>query len=546
MIKNKSIKNLYSQYILPGHRIILFFAILASLFTTFVNIIFPYLLKKIIDLAEARNIPEFKFNVILFSILWLSTLIALYIYSYGLERIKVEVKKRLRLDLLRKLHTISYIKIISTPQGSYVQRILDDVDKIEPLIIETYLELITQTLLGIGALYFMLKMSVLLTVVSVLPLPIYIGLMILYQKKAQVMTQKRQEDYQHVVAFLDESISNTYIVRNLGIINKILEKFKTLYNIYLKSYIRLFLLNFYYGSLLNFLVSMGVQLFIIVLGAILILHGKLTTGSVIAFMLYVNFVKAPLQFILSFSTTIEPAKVSLSRVYEILKENETYYVDKLSSLKQSDGEYAIRIRNLNFGYEKEKLVIKGLNVEIRNGEWVCVVGESGMGKSTLLNILLKHFPIPNGKVFLFDKDINKMTIGEILALITLIEQEPQFFSDMSVYENLTLGKEISWDEIVKIADKIGMGQLLQKISKDKKILLKNSGLSGGEKKRLALLRGILRDTPIILMDEPTAFIDRKSALNILSKLKEALEGKTVIITAHDEKVISFCDKKIYI
>ena len=546
MIKNKSIKNLYSQYILPGHRIILFFAILASLFTTFVNIIFPYLLKKIIDLAEARNIPEFKFNVILFSILWLSTLIALYIYSYGLERIKVEVKKRLRLDLLRKLHTISYIKIISTPQGSYVQRLLDDVDKIEPLIIETYLELITQTLLGIGALYFMLKMSVLLTVVSVLPLPIYIGLMILYQKKAQVMTQKRQEDYQHVVAFLDESISNTYIVRNLGIINKILEKFKTLYNIYLKSYIRLFLLNFYYGSLLNFLVSMGVQLFIIVLGAILILHGKLTTGSVIAFMLYVNFVKAPLQFILSFSTTIEPAKVSLSRVYEILKENETYYVDKLSSLKQSDGEYAIRIRNLNFGYEKEKLVIKGLNVEIRNGEWVCVVGESGMGKSTLLNILLKHFPIPNGKVFLFDKDINKMTIGEILALITLIEQEPQFFSDMSVYENLTLGKEISWDEIVKIADKIGMGQLLQKISKDKKILLKNSGLSGGEKKRLALLRGILRDTPIILMDEPTAFIDRKSALNILSKLKEALEGKTVIITAHDEKVISFCDKKIYI
>lgn len=546
MIKNKSIKNLYSQYILPGHRIILFFAILASLFTTFVNIIFPYLLKKIIDLAEARNIPEFKFNVILFSILWLSTLIALYIYSYGLERIKVEVKKRLRLDLLRKLHTISYIKIISTPQGSYVQRLLDDVDKIEPLIIETYLELITQTLLGIGALYFMLKMSVLLTVVSVLPLPIYIGLMILYQKKAQVMTQKRQEDYQHVVAFLDESISNTYIVRNLGIINKILEKFKTLYNIYLKSYIRLFLLNFYYGSLLNFLVSMGVQLFIIVLGAILILHGKLTTGSVIAFMLYVNFVKAPLQFILSFSTTIEPAKVSLSRVYEILKENETYYVDKLSSLKQSDGEYAIRIRNLNFGYEKEKLVIKGLNVEIRNGEWVCVVGESGMGKSTLLNILLKHFPIPNGKVFLFDKDINKMTIGEILALITLIEQEPQFFSDMSVYENLTLGKEISWDEIVKIADKIGMGQLLQKISKDKKILLKNSGLSGGEKKRLALLRGILRDTPIILMDEPTAFIDRKSALNILSKLKEALEGKTVIITAHDEKVISFCDEKIYI
>jgi len=546
MIKNKSIKNLYSQYILPGHRIILFFAILASLFTTFVNIIFPYLLKKIIDLAEARNTPEFKFNVILFSILWLSTLIALYIYSYGLERIKVEVKKRLRLDLLRKLHTISYIKIISTPQGSYVQRILDDVDKIEPLIIETYLELITQTLLGIGALYFMLKMSVPLTIVSVLPLPVYIGLMILYQKKAQVLTQKRQQDYQHVVAFLDESISNTYIVRNLGIINKILERFKTLYNIYLKSYIRLFLLNFYYGSLLNFLVSMGVQLFIIVLGAILILHGKLTTGSVIAFMLYVNFVKAPLQFILSFSTTIEPAKVSLSRVYEILKENETYYVDKLSSLKQSDGEYAIRIRNLNFGYEKEKLVIKGLNVEIRNGEWVCVVGESGMGKSTLLNILLKHFPIPNGKVFLFDKDINKMTIGEILALITLIEQEPQFFSDMSVYENLTLGKEISWDEIVKIADKIGMGQLLQKISKDKKILLKNSGLSGGEKKRLALLRGILRDTPIILMDEPTAFIDRKSALNILSKLKEALEGKTVIITAHDEKVISFCDKKIYI
>ena len=543
---NKLIKKLYTQYILPKHKLILISVVLSALVTTFVNIIFPYLLKVIIDLAVARNIPGLKFNVILFAILWLLDLFIMYIYAYGLERIKVDVKKRLRMDLLRKLHTISYKEAISESSGSYLQKIIDDVDKIDPLIVETYLDLITQALMGIGALYFMLKMSTILTIVSILPLPLYLGLMMLYRKKAPVLTQLRQEDYQRVISFLDETISNTYIVRNFGIINKILRKFNSLYDIYIKSYIKLFLFNFFYGNVLNYLVSISVQLFIIVLGAVLILHGKLTAGSVIAFMVYVNYIKAPMQYILSFSTRIEPAKVSLSRIYDIINQKETYSLDKPLSLKQPKSEYALRVKNLTFEYDKGEPVIKNLNFEIKNGEWVCIMGESGMGKTTLLNILLKHFPVPDGKVFIFDKDVNKMDIGEILSLITLIEQEPQFFGDMSVYENLTVGREISWEEIEKIANKIGIGELLQKIPKDKKILLKNSGLSGGEKKRLSLLRGILRDTPIIIIDEPTAFVDRENALKILSNLKNILRGKTVIITTHDEKILSFCEKKIYI
>ncbi len=545
-MSSKTIKRFYAQYILPGHKLILFAVVISALVSTFINVVFPYLLKVIVDLAEAKNIPGLKFNVTIFAALWFLDMLIMYIYTYGLERIKVEVKKRLRMDILRKLHIIPYKEVISQSSGSYLQRIIDDVEKIDPLIIDTYLDLIAQTLMGLGALYFMLKMSALLTIVSIIPLPIYIGMMSLYQKRAPALTGKRQEDYQRVIGFLDESISNTYIVRNFGIVGKIIEKFKTLYDIYVKSYMKLFLFNFLYSKFLNYLVSVSVQLFIIVLGAVLVLHGKFTAGSVIAFMMYVNYVKAPLQYILSFSTSIEPAKVSLSRIYEILNKEETYRVDEVTSSGNRDGEYAIRTKDLTFEHEEGKPVIRNLDLEIKNGEWACILGESGMGKSTLLNILLKHFPVPDGRVFIFDRDINEMSVGEILSLISIIEQEPQFFGDMSVYENLTLGREVSWEEIERIADELGMSKLLRKISKDRKVLLKNSGLSGGEKKRLALLRGILRDTPIIMMDEPTAFVDRENALKILENLRKILRGKTVIITTHDEKVLPFCDRKISI
>jgi len=543
------LKVFYKKYILTKKHLILLLSILVfSLISSILQILIPYFLKGIMDFAIAGK-KNLMYNAIwLFGIAWILAVISAYIYGYCMEIIKVDIKGVLRKNLLRKLHTLLYSEVNKHTQGAYLQIILDDVDKIDPLIIDSYLNLGTMGFMALGALILMIKMSWILTIVSVLPVPLYMVLMVIYQKKAISLTQKRQRDYQNVIAFIDESIGNTYIVRNFGILHQILDLFTTFYNKYVKSYMDLFRVNFFYSSVLNTFLSIGVQFFIILFGAILILKGKLTAGIVLSFMIYVEYVRQPLDYILRFSTQVEPAKVSLKRIFQILNRESVYEpkTHSLSYLKRLPSDVpAVEIKNLYFSYENHP-VINNLSLTLKQGKWLCIIGESGRGKSTLLNILLKHYSVPDGKVFLLGEDINKMEVNDILSLITLIEQEPQFFSSMSIYENLTLGQDIPWEKVEEIAAKIGLKNLLNKISKNRKILLKNSGLSGGEKKRLSLLRGMLRNTPIVIIDEPTAFLDKDNAIRIMSKLKEFLKGKTVIITTHDEKILKLCDEKIFI
>ncbi len=547
--KGGSLKALYKRYILVRkHSIRLFSILVFAVISSILEVLIPYFLKGIMDFAIEGN-QKLMYKVIwIFGIAWVVAVVSAYIYGYFMEIIKVDVKKSLRKGLLRKIHTLMFSEVNRRTQGAYLQRIIDDVEKIDPLVIDSYLQLGTMVFVAIGSLVLMIKMSWILTIVSVAPIPLYFILMAVYQKKAALLTQKRQDDYQDLIAFVDESIGNTYIVRNFGILHRILDLFATFYDKYVSSYMELFKVNFFYSSVLNTFLSIGVHFFVILFGAILILKGKLTPGVVLSFMIYAQYVRQPLDYILTFSTQVEPAKVSLQRIFEILN-RESVYEPKgqtLSSLEQRvSNAPAIEIKHLSFSYDSEAIV-KDLNLKVEHGEWLCIVGESGRGKSTLLNILMRHYRVPDGKVYVFGKDINKMEVDEILGLITLIEQEPQFFGNMSIQENLTLGRDISWEKVEEIAEKIGVKNLIDKIPKDRKILLKNSGLSGGEKKRLALLRGILRDTPIVIIDEPTAFIDKENAIRIMQKIKEYLKGKTVIITTHDEKILKFCDKKIFI
>lgn len=543
--KENSIKTFLKDYVLAYNSITLIVLLIAGIYSTGFNIILPYLLKNMLDHAVSKNISAFTHNTLLFVILWLVSFPIMYISAFAGKKLKLNVKMRLRKELLKKIHVIPYKDAISKTQGAYLQVISDDVDKIEPLIIEAYLYLFLQILMAIGSLYFMLKINVLLTTISILPVPLYFYLLMAYQKKAGAFTQERQNAYQKVIEFLDESISNTYLVRNFGVLWNVLNAFKDIYESYIRRYLGLFKLNYWYNNILNYLLSMSVQLAVIIVGAVLVLHGKFTAGGVIAFMMYVNYIKAPLQYILTFGTTVEPAKVSLSRIYDILNKNDAYIVKKHSTLPKIEYKSpAIFIRNLSFSYDKGTKVIKGLNLRVEAGEWLCIVGESGIGKTTFLNLLLKHFPVGDGEIFIFSRDINQISIGKLNMLITLIEQEPIFFGNMSVYENLTLGKDIQLSRIVELSRAIGMEGLMNKLSESKKVLMKNSGLSGGEKKRLALLRGILKDAPIVIIDEPTAFLDRENIESILNGLRRVLEGKTVLMTTHDELVKKICDRSI--
>ena len=549
MAKNKKINNLlfrlYKDYIIPGKLLLIVLIIITGVILSLIQSLFPYYLRGIIDFAEQKNMHGFLLHTEIFGGLLLFFMGILYFYGYYLEWIKVKVKEKIRQDILLKLHSISYKEVISNSQGSYIQRIIDDVDKIGPLILDAYLQLGIHTLTALISLVIMLKLSWQLTIAGLVVLPMYLYLTYIYQKKAVPLTYKQQNDYQRVIAFTDESLKSTYTIRNQGAVARIMKKFKEIYGEYVKSYLYLFKVNYFYGDVLNSLLAVFSKFILIGFGAYLIIKGRITAGTVVGFIAYSDYLMQPLNYILVFSTKVEPSKVSLDRVYTILDKPSVYEVKEIPQADKVDKnqEAAVEIRNLTFKYDNN-LVLDNLSFKIKKGEWVCIVGESGSGKSTLLNILLKHFPVPDNTVFIFGKDINKYRAEEVLSLITLIEQEPQLFSEMSIIENLTIGVDRSVEVIKEMAKKLGMGDILEKISTERKVLLSNAGLSGGEKKRLSILRGLLRKTPIVILDEPTAFVDKKSGITILESLKNTLRDRTVIITTHDKEVLRFCDRVI--
>lgn len=544
MERRKSlISRFYVEYIFPKNLLRLVFVIIGAISASLLQTALPYYLKVIIDFAEQKELQGFLSSVKIFGVLAFNLVVIMYLYGNQLEWIKVKVKEKVRTDILSKLHSIAYTDVISNSHGAYLQRIIDDVDKVDSLILTAYLQLGIFMLIAIFSLIIMIKLSWQLTLASVVVLPVYFLLTYIYQRKAVPLTYRQQNAYQNVVAFADESLKCTYTIRNQGATFRVLEKFKEIYAKYVESYLSLFKVNYFYGNVLNTLLSVLVQFIVIGFGAYLILRGKLTTGTVIGFLVYADLIRLPLDYILVFSTKIQPSKVSLQRIYTILDKPSVYEIKHIVYGNEGDAVIALEVNNLSFGYDGNP-VLENVNFNVKKGEWVCIVGESGSGKSTLLNVLLKHFPVPDNTVFIFGKDLNKYTAAEVLGLITLIEQEPQLFSEMSVLENLTIGVDKSVKEIEEIARNMGMGDILSKIPLDRKVLLQSAGLSGGEKKRLSILRGLLRDTPIVILDEPTAFVDKESGIAVLENLKKNLKDRTVIITTHDREVLKFCDRII--
>jgi len=193
------ISRLYKEYVLPGHVFIIVFVAIAGVLISLVKTAIPYYLKYILDFAQEKQLAKFLRSVELLTISFFLLLALYYFYGYFLEWVGVRVKERIRIDLLAKLHTIPFNDVISTSQGSYIQRIIDDVDKISPLILEAYLELGTQFLTAVFALILALKLSWQLTLVCLAFLPFYILLALVYKRKAVPLTYERQKDYQDVL-----------------------------------------------------------------------------------------------------------------------------------------------------------------------------------------------------------------------------------------------------------------------------------------------------------------------------------------------------------
>jgi len=502
----------------------------------------PYFMRNTIDAITQKAWNTLKFWLIVWFISGGINIIALFFRYYSIQRININVYNDIALDMYRKCHTTPYSKISQMSTGYIMQRFSDDLPKMTPLIMDMLTNVVGNSVFLILMFVIMFKISVLLSSIAAAFFILSIVGYQVYKRIIPQVTNMRQQALAYYLKELEEGLNVTYTIRIHGALNRALKRFGSALGEYLRKFFAFEMLQAKYQGIFTNGLLFASQITIIGIGAVFALKGILTIGTLMAFMTYTRYLYFVTSFITTFAVTVEPSLVSLKRVMEVLSWREEYVIEKIKKPQLNKKHpYIIEVKNLNFRFN-DIIVFESLNLAIKKNSITAILAKSGYGKTTLFNLWFKLYPVPDNTIFIDGRDINKIELDEIVGIFTCIEQEPKFVTD-SVWENLKLiSPSIDTEKVKELLRIMRLENFFDYIS-SKHTASKLNDLSGGEKKRLAILRGLLRDTPVVIMDEPTAFLDRRTAKKILSNLVEFLKnnGKTVIIATHDPLAVSVCE-----
>jgi len=503
--------------------------------------VLPFAFKQVIDALTALDEALFATWITAFIALEITQAILLYARGYATRRLDLMVMRDLKTAVYRRFHTMPFEQALKVKTGEALQRLTSDVSRCSPLIIKSFSELVGHVVLVLIVLTLMFAMAPLLAGISVAFVGVYAVGFQMYGKRAAVKATGRQEAEARYIAEAEEGLGALYSVRVQAGLKGLMSRFSRALDLYLQRDFALYKLNLLFQGGFTTLVTVVSWVAILLTGAWLAFKGETTVGTLVAFSQYINWLYVFVHFMSGFAAEIEPAFVSLRRVEEVLTWTEEWNVEEPAAPAElPDAPYAIEVRELDLTLG-DTPIFRGLSLTIPRGSITAVVGRSGLGKTTLLNVLLGLYRVPPGKVYLFGRDAAAMPLPERLGFFAVVEQEPRFFSTGSGVSPLLSPLEA---DLATVAEKLGLKDFTEGLLSRDIASAKLSELSGGERKRLGILRGLLREAPILLLDEPTAFLDAETAERIVASLGKSFSGRTIVVFTHDPSVLRYCEAAV--
>jgi len=488
----------------------------------------PFFFKQTIDALTALDRGLFATWIAVFLGAEITQVLLLYGRSYAARHLELRVEQDLQVAVYRRFHTMPYQQALRTKAGEALQRLTSDVPRCSPLIIRSFAELVGHLVLALIVLALMFAMAPLLARIALAFVAVYATGFWVYGKRAPAAATRRQEAEARYVTEAEEGLAALYSVRVQAGLAGVMQRFAGALTAHLREGFALYRLNLMFQGGFTTSITVASEVAILLTGAWLIFRGETTVGTLVAFSQYINWLYVFVSFLSGFATQVEPALVSLERVQEVLDWPEDWTVEQpVVPASLADHPHAIAVRDLDFTLGGAVL-FRGLSLQVERGTMTAVVGRSGLGKSTLLNILLGLYAVPPGKVFVFGQDVTTLPLAQRMGLFAVVEQEPRF---------LSRGLE---GDLAGVAARLGLAEFVEDLRSREIASAKLSQLSGGERKRLGILRGLLREAPVLLLDEPTAFLDEETAQQILAGIAAGFRDRTVVAFSHDPLVLRHC------
>lgn len=469
------------------------------------------------------------------------TSVAQWLMNLCNNQITYRVVKDVRMNAFEHLQKLPLKYVDSHPYGETISRIITDVEQFSDGLLMGFSQLFTGVVTIAGTLAFMLSINVKISLIVIFITPLSLFVASFVAKKTYNMFKIQSETRAQMTSLVDEMVGNQKVVQAFGYGKRSLERFDTINEELKTCSIR----AIFFSSItnpstrfVNGLVYSGVGIF----GAVLAMQGVITVGQLSCFLTYANQYTKPFNEISSVLTEIQNAFACAKRVFDFIDEEvETKDKEGALILQQTDG--SMELQHISFSYRKDTPLLKNLNLHVKQGQKVAIVGPTGCGKTTLINLLMRFYDIDAGKIYVSGHDVKEITKDSLRANFGMVLQDTWLKSG-TIAENIAYGKpEATRAEIIEAAKAAHAHGFIKRMSDGYDTVISEDGgnLSQGQKQFLCIARVMLKLPPILILDEATSSIDTRTEIKIQEAFQKMMEGRTSFIVAHRLSTIKEAD-----
>ena len=534
-----------SKPYLAGLQFALLIAFLATILSNIITVYGPTRIKEMtniiasgletsVDVAAVAAIGGFL--AVIYVIGLLSNYLQAFLFTTAIQRFS----ERLRRAIAEKINSLPLGYFDGHSQGDTLSRVTNDVDTAAQSLNQSLGTVLSSSLLVLAVLVTMFGMNWILALVTVVSTLVGFAFVSVFMGKSQGFFKSQQQDLAAVNGYVEEMYSGHNVVTSYNAIESTKEEFAKLNN---RLYDSIWKSQFISGIMMPIMMFIGnfSYALVIIVGAALALNGQISIGIIVAFMAYVRIFSQPLSQIAQGITNLQQASAAMGRVFEFLAEEEME--DESHKERQlSDMKGQVVFDRVSFGYTPERTIIHDFSATAHAGQKVAIVGPTGAGKTTIVNLLMKFYEIDKGSIRIDGVDTKEMKRSEVHDAFSMVLQDTWLFEG-TIRDNLIYNqKGISDERVIEASKAVGIHHFIMTLPDGYDTVLDDTvTLSVGQKQLLTIARALLKDAPLLILDEATSSVDTRTEELIQKAMDRLMEGRTSFVIAHRLSTIRNAD-----
>src|SRR5947209_4229393 len=526
----------------------------AAILGTVFNIVGPKILglatTKLFEglIAKFRGVPgagvDFNYIATVLLILlglYIISAVFIYIQQYVMAGVAQRTVYRLRKEVDEKLSRLPLKLFDSRTHGEILRRVVNDLDNISTTLQQSLTQLITSAVTVIGVIVIMLTISPLLSLVVLFTLPLSLVVTVGIAKRSQNYFRTQQRALGHLNGHVEEMYTGHKIVKAFGHEDRSIDEFTNLNeNLYNAGWRAQFASGMIM-PLMRFIGNLG-YVFVAVVGGIMVTNGAIAIGDVQAFIQYAQQFTQPITQLANFANVIQSTMASAERIFELLDEQEEI-PEVVDATVIAAPQGAVQFEHVKFGYKPDVVLMEDMNIDVQPGQMIAIVGPTGAGKTTLVNLLMRFYEVNGGQITVDGVDITQIKRGALRRTFGMVLQDTWLFNG-TIYDNIAYGREgASEGEIKRAAKAAYADHFIRTLPEGYGTVLNEeaTNISQGQKQLLTIARAFLADPEILILDEATSSVDTRTEIQIQKAMAELMRGRTNFVIAHRLSTICCAD-----